>query len=184
LQGSQIDGAELPIITYHNRSACECRLINARDKRPCLSGADADRARVVGDTWVADIDIVISGREIDTGAKSDGDVTVACCIEERGVAKGSVEAASENAVKRISAVSRVLVAGGVAEERLDTVTRVLEAGGVVIEREDAAACVKITNGIFEERIITGGCIPQANCQAEKGSLTYTGVAIAQVSNPI
>ena len=98
---------------YTNCHTRNRRPTNASDKRFCLISArtDADSVGLASNTFVADVDIVVAGGEIVTGASAQGDVSVTSGV----------------AIERKSTVGRVFVAG-VVKERLPTGGGVYGAG--------------------------------------------------------
>src|SRR6266699_1229938 len=132
--------------------------------------ADADRARLAGDTCIADIDIVIA-RVVLKRNKTDGRVGGAGDVarerqntgsrvapanrvaNERGTAGGRVEGPGGVAKKRINTVGRVVAGHGVASERTRTGGRVGEAGSVVIERSKTSGRVAV-GGVTVKRSVT------------------------------
>src|SRR6516162_614396 len=110
---------------------------NAGDKRSRLHSppADADCVGLAGNSWVADIDIVIARGEISTGSPAQCDVEAAgCIVPEREKTHGRVAAAGCIALERSSAGGRVEETGIVSAERTITGGRVAAAGCVAKER--------------------------------------------------
>src|SRR5262249_27575145 len=97
--------AKLTVGVHLNRCACNWCSTNASDKGAgvgwhCVVGvwighshllADADGIGLISDTQITDIDIVIAGGKIVTGAKAQGDVVLASgIVKERGNTVGRV----------------------------------------------------------------------------------------------
>ena len=96
----------------------------------------------VFDTTVANIDIIITRREVVAGVRPQRDVVAASVVIERLNTGCRVETATVVAIERIRTVARVVAAVSV-KERLIT-------GGRVV----AASCVS------KQRIRTDGCVAQ------------------------
>jgi hypothetical protein len=138
----------LSVAIYLDCCACNCCSINASDKGFCLisASADADSVGLISNTFVADVDIVIAGGKIVTGAKAQCDVVVAAgVVKERGSTVGCVSFACV-VIDLKKTVGRVPITGRVAKERATTSGRVEFAGRIAIER-----------GSTGGRVLEAGC---------------------------
>lgn len=67
-----------------------CNAANARDKGSCLPNADTNGGIVATLSGVADIDIVIAGRELSTSGSAQCDVAVAGDVPQRFKTDGRI----------------------------------------------------------------------------------------------
>jgi hypothetical protein len=96
----------------------------------------------------ADIDIVISRGEIETGSSAQCDVAAAGCIViERIKTVGRVEAAGSVAPEGVKSGGRVGAAGSVALERTNTVGRVVGSVCVRNERQSTVGRIEVAGGV-------------------------------------
>src|SRR6266536_2072092 len=144
--------------------------------------ADADRARLAGDTCIADIDIVIARGERETGNSAQRDVVAAAgVVMERLTTDGRVGEADGVAYERLSAVRRVVRATGVAIERGTAGGRVEGPGGVAKKRINTVGRVVAGHGVASERTRTGGRVGEAGSVVIERSKTSGRVAVGGVT---
>ena len=136
-------------IYLHYQARCDgCRI------NPChicirlrSFSADADGIGFASNTFIADVDIVIAGREIGTSEIAQCDVARPRCVH----------------VQRAPTRGRVGLADGVATQRAPTRGRVGAARCVAQERHPSGGRVGFARCVATQRIKTGGRVVEALC---------------------
>jgi hypothetical protein len=150
--------------TYVNRRTCNRNTNNAGDKGGLLSSwcAEADGVSLGRNTFIANIDIVVTRGEVCTRVTAQPDVIAASCVKK----------------ERVIAQSNVIAASCVKSEREAAVGRVEEAGGVECERAITDGCVLVSRGVLIEGSKTIGSVVEATAVALERSRTDRGILAA------
>ena len=131
---------KLTVGVDNNSCTCHWYRKDTSDKGARLSFhiADADRESFASDPIVADVNIEIARREVETCHRANGDVVVSGCV----------------IVERCNPSCRIVVAGGVANKRSLTGGRVVVAGRVVEECKSTVGGVLAAACVVKERLVT------------------------------
>src|SRR5262249_55257495 len=135
--------SKLPIAIYdYSYAAGDRDSTDAGDKcgRLILYPADANGARLAGQTSIADVDVSIARGKVETRFKSQGDVIATGCVSQ----------------KRVKTYCCILVAGRVVQERTSPVRRVV------------AARVEIKHTITGCRVVAAGFAEIERTSADGG----------------
>jgi hypothetical protein len=144
--------AKLTVGVYNNSCTCDWYSKDTSDKGARLSFhvADADRESLASNPIVADVNIEIARREVETCHGANRDVVVSGCV----------------IVERCNPSCRIVVAGCVANKRSLTGGRVVVAGCVVEECKSTVGGVLAAVCIVKERLVTVGYVFDA-CRIAK-----------------
>src|SRR5947208_11704575 len=184
--------AKSALVVYHNCPASNAGHTDARDKGGSLGsyGSDADDSRLSCNPGVAYIDIVAAGGEVGTSVGTDGDVGGTGCVAyqciltegrvvaargvigEPSLTAGCVKVASVVALKRLKAISRVVVA---ATQRLKTGRCVFGAAAVARKCKGADGRIEASGGIKPHRRITAGHVVTSGGVEKERTQTASGV---------
>jgi hypothetical protein len=171
------------LVNYY-RIATDDHSSNTRNvyRGMCSCGADTDGISVVGNTPVADIDVISTSLKIVTRGETERDVVRAGGVIERKSTVGCIVVAAYIGKEGAITVRCVVVAGCIVIERKSTDRRVYVACCVVCKRSDSRGCVVIGCRVVSERTstvgrvlparrsilereITGSCIEASSCIA-------------------
>ena len=92
--------------------------------------ADPDESVVADDSWVLDVDVVISGDQVEACLTPDRDVTAARGVAQGVLAEGGVGASTDVKFQRVLAEGSIGQARRVRGESLLAKRRIGEAAGV------------------------------------------------------
>ena len=182
---------------YDNCNTCwnSCAANPGDECRPLRTlSTDTNGVGFPSHTSIENIDIVATGREVDTGVKTQSDVVVARrIITKRILTGGRVIAAGCVAVEATLTIGSIVVSGSAIAECINPGGRVVEASCVAQKRALTAGCVAVASCVAAKRLVpSGGIVKTSRVILESsstcGSIVATGhlnIRIAPIaSEPI
>ncbi len=170
--------ANLAVAVYLNRRAHYPRGANTGGKRFRLRSlcANANRVRFASNASIADINIVVTRREVEASVTAQCDVAAAGCVaKERFVTVTGIVAAGYVKSDGLKTGAGVAGASGVGNERLKTNGHIAAVEGGAVKRLKTDGDVMAADGVAIERLRADGRAAETGCMAIERIKTYRRV---------